>query len=144
MIFSWLKKLFSGPELQVRKSDKATEKKLYIGNLNYSATDEDLKNLFLKCGNVQSASVVKDKRSGKSRGYGFVEMASVEDASRALKLNATEFMGRYLMVSEAKGGGEGRSSFGRPRRGGPGRFRGRRRDRGNGGGHHRNKPPENQ
>ncbi|MBI4399074.1 MAG: RNA-binding protein [Candidatus Omnitrophica bacterium] len=130
MIFAWLKKLFSRPELEARKSDKASGKKLYIGNLHYSASDEDLKNLFIQCGNVQSANVIKDKRSGKSRGYGFVEMSSVEEATRALKLNATEFMGRYLMVSEAKTG-ESRNFFARP----GGRSRGPRRGHNGGNGY---------
>ncbi len=78
-------------------------KKLYIGNLSYSTTDEELKNTFSEAGNVESANVIKDKFSGRSRGFGFVEMSSDEEATKAIEMfNEKEVDGRNLIVSEAK------------------------------------------
>lgn len=76
--------------------------KLYVGNLSYDAKDEDLKNLFAKYGNVQSASVITDRFTGRSKGFAFVEMSSSEEAQKALELNGTEFLGRNITVSEAR------------------------------------------
>ena len=78
-------------------------KKLYEGNLSYETTDERLNEVFTEAGAVESANVIKDKFSGRSRGFGFVEMASDEDASKAMEMfNEKEVDGRKLIVSEAK------------------------------------------
>ena len=110
-------------------------KKLYVGNLPYSVTNEDLRDLFSQSGTVESASVVSDKFSGQSKGFGFVEMADAGEAAAAIQsLDGTEFKGRNIKVNEAKpregggGGGGGRGGFG----GGGGR--GGDRDRGGRGG----------
>jgi RNA recognition motif-containing protein len=91
--------------------------------LPYSATEQELNSLFAAHGNVESARVITDKFTGQSRGFGFVEMASGEDASKAISaLNGTQMGGRTLTVNEAKpqeprsggGGGDrgGRGGFG--------------------------------
>jgi len=108
-------------------------KKLYVGNLAYSVTTEDLKDLFSQSGTVESVAVVSDKFSGQSKGFGFVEMADAGEAAAAIQsLDGTEFKGRNIRVNEAKpreagGGGGG----GGPRGGGG---RGGDRDRGGRGG----------
>jgi len=94
--------------------------RIFVGNLPFSATDEQLNELFSKHGEVSSAEVVKDKFSNRSRGFGFVEMASADAATAAIAaLNGYQMDGRPLTVSEAKAraerGGGGRS-FDRPRR----------------------------
>jgi RNA recognition motif-containing protein len=88
--------------------------KLYAGNLAYSVSNEDLQQLFSQAGEVQSATVVMDKFSGQSKGFGFVEMASAGDAATAIqRFNETELKGRNIKVNEAKpreskfGGGGG-------------------------------------
>ncbi len=88
--------------------------KLYVGNLAYSVSGEDLQELFSQAGEVQSATVVTDKFSGQSKGFGFVEMASAGDAATAIqRFNETELKGRNIKVNEAKpreskfGGGVG-------------------------------------
>jgi RNA recognition motif-containing protein len=79
--------------------------KLYIGNLSYSATTEDLEALFSRVGKVESAAVVADKFSGRSKGFGFVEMADSNDAAAAIEsLNDSEFQGRRIKVAEARSG----------------------------------------
>ena len=105
--------------------------KLYVGNLAYSVTNEDLEGLFSQAGKVDSAVVVVDKFSGQSRGFGFVEMADSNDAARAIEeFNDTELKGRNIRVNEARPreGGPGGGGGG-PRGGGGGRDR-----RGGGGG----------
>lgn len=78
-------------------------KKLYVGNLPYNVRDEDLKTHFEQAGAVESAQVVLDRDSGRSRGFGFVEMATDEDAQKAVStLNGQEFEGRPLVVNEAR------------------------------------------
>ncbi len=78
-------------------------KKLYVGNLSYETTDERLTEVFSEAGAVESATVIKDKFSGRSRGFGFVEMSNDEDASKAMDMfNEKEIDGRKLIVSEAK------------------------------------------
>ena len=78
-------------------------KKLYIGSLSYDTTDESLKNLFAQFGEVASATVITDRMSGRSKGFGFVEMSSDEDAQKAIDaLNGTEFEGRKIIVNEAR------------------------------------------
>ena len=98
--------------------------KIYVGGLPYSTTDEELSELFSPHGTVQSARVITDKFTGKSRGFGFVEMSSDDEAQKAISaLNATQMNGRTLTVNEARpqesrggGGGGGRGGFGgRPR-----------------------------
>lgn len=94
--------------------------KLYVGNLSYSVTDEDLKELFSKIGEVASAKVITDAASGRSKGFGFVEMTSEADAAKAItELNGQSFQERALTVSEARpqrersGGGRGSRGFDR-------------------------------
>lgn len=98
-------------------------KKLYIGNLSYSVDDQSLADLFSQYGNVESARIITDRDSGRSKGFAFVEMDSDDAAATAIeKLHGTEFSGRNLNVSEAKpmaprenrggGGGGGRRNFG--------------------------------
>lgn len=77
--------------------------KLYVGNLSFQASEEDLKKLFSEAGAVQSVKIVTDSYSGRSRGFGFVEMASQPEAEKAVSLiNGKTFMERALIVSEAK------------------------------------------
>ena len=77
-------------------------KKLYVGNLSYSVGDQQLNDLFSQVGPVVSATVLKDRYSGRSRGFGFVEMEE-KDAQKAIKdLNGKEFEGRKLVVNEAR------------------------------------------
>jgi RNA recognition motif-containing protein len=92
--------------------------KLYVGNLSYSVAEPNLQELFSRHGSVVSVRIITDKFSGRSKGFGFVEMGSSEEAERALAaLNGTEFEGRTIVVSEARpqqprppraGGGGGR------------------------------------
>jgi len=78
-------------------------KKLYVGNLLYEVTDEDLKNQFLTIGPVVSAVVIKFRESGRSKGFGFVEMETEEDAKKAIEaFHQKDFKGRMLVVSEAR------------------------------------------
>ena len=85
--------------------------KLYVGNLSYSVTNEDLEGMFSQAGKVDTAVVVVDKFSGQSRGFGFVEMADSNDAARAIEqFNEAELKGRNIRVNEARpreGGGGG-------------------------------------
>ena len=77
--------------------------KLYVGNLPFSASEEDLKKFFSEAGGVQSVKIVVDAYSGRPRGFGFVEMASEEDAQKAVSLlNGKTMMERALIVSEAR------------------------------------------
>ena len=100
--------------------------KLYVGNLAYSVTDSDLQTMFAPFGTVQSAQVIMDRDTGRSKGFGFVEMGSSEEATAAINgLNGKEVDGRQLTVNEARpreerGGGGGRSGGGGGGRGGYG------------------------
>ncbi len=77
-------------------------KKMYVGNLPFSSTEEDLRNLFANYGDVKSANLIIDRETGRSRGFGFVEM-NEEDANTAMEaLNGNEFQGRSLKVNEAR------------------------------------------
>ncbi|MEA2020808.1 MAG: RNA-binding protein [Patescibacteria group bacterium] len=77
--------------------------KLYVGNLDFETTEEDLQERFAKAGTVVSAEIIKDRDSGKSRGFGFVEMSSKEEAKKAIELfHQKEFQSRTLTVEEAK------------------------------------------
>jgi len=92
--------------------------KIYVGGLPYSTTEEELSSLFAAHGAVQSAKIITDKFTGKSRGFGFVEMATADEAQKAIAaLNATQMGGRTLTVNEARpqeprSGGGGRGGFG--------------------------------
>ncbi|MCX7881227.1 MAG: RNA-binding protein [Patescibacteria group bacterium] len=78
-------------------------KKLYVGNLLYEVTDEDLKNHFSQAGNVVSTNVIRFRDTGRSKGFGFVEMEDEEGAKKAVDtLNGQDFKGRKLVVSEAR------------------------------------------
>jgi cold-inducible RNA-binding protein len=82
-------------------------KKLYVGNLTYEVTDTDLQNLFASHGTVQSCRVIMDRDTGRSKGFGFVEMDSGEQAQAAITaLNGHEMNGRALTVNEARPPGE--------------------------------------
>ncbi|MFO7801295.1 MAG: RNA-binding protein [Desulfovermiculus sp.] len=77
-------------------------KKMYVGNLPFSSTEDDLRDLFSEYGEVKSANIIYDRESGRSRGFGFVEMAE-EGADSAMEaLNGNEFGGRTLRVNEAR------------------------------------------
>ena len=79
------------------------EKKLYVGNLPYSTTDASLKDLFAAAGNVAAASIIIDKFSKRSKGFGFVEMATEEEAAKAKEMfNGSEVEGRKMIVDEAR------------------------------------------
>ncbi|NTU42928.1 MAG: RNA-binding protein, partial [Nitrospirales bacterium] len=107
-------------------------KKIYVGNISYKATEDTVRALFAPFGQVESVSMITDRLTGQPKGFGFVEMASEEEAKKAIaSLNGTQFMDRTLTVSEAKppqqresrgGFGGGRGGFG----GGRGEGRGRR------------------
>jgi RNA recognition motif-containing protein len=91
--------------------------KLFVGNLSFSTTPAELEALFSQVGTVTSANVISDKFTGKSRGFGFVEMADGQEAQQAIeRFQGTELQGRALTVNEAKPqqprSGGGRSSFG--------------------------------
>ena len=115
--------------------------KLYVGNLAFQTSSQDLQELFAKAGTVESANVVEDRDTGRSRGFGFVEMSSREEGEAAIQqFNGKEFNGRNLTVNEARpreergnrgGGGGGRGGFG-GNRGGGGGYGG---NRGGGGGY---------
>jgi RNA recognition motif-containing protein len=77
-------------------------KKLYVGNLSYNTTEDSLRNFFAGFGNVVSAKIIFDRETGNSKGFGFIEMGSDEEASAAIAgSNGTEFEGRQLRVNEA-------------------------------------------
>src|SRR5438132_12874144 len=130
--------------------------KLYVGNLSFQTTSEDLRAHFAQAGNVESASVVEDRMTGSSRGFGFVEMATPEEAAAAIEqLNGKEFGGRNLTVNEARprtdrpgggyggnrGGGGGYGGGGGGYGGGGGGGRGRDKDRGGRGGSRNDREP---
>ncbi|MGE3263423.1 MAG: RNA recognition motif domain-containing protein [Bacteriovoracia bacterium] len=78
-------------------------KKLYVGNLPYSATDASLSDAFAQCGTVESSKIITDRDTGRSKGFGFVEMSTEAEAQTAIsKLNGTDWEGRALTVNEAK------------------------------------------
>lgn len=110
------------------------EKKIYVGNISFKATEADIRELFSKSGEVESVKLITDAHTGYPKGFGFVEMATSEDARRAIEaLNGTLFMDRTLTVNEARpqqprekrGFGSSKGGFG----GGKGSFQ---RDRGTG------------
>ena len=96
-------------------------KKLYVGNLSYSATEQTLVDTFSQFGTVESAKIITDRETGRSKGFAFVEMSTDDEAQQAIsKLNGTQNEGRAITVNEAKpqapreggGGGGGRGGFG--------------------------------
>jgi RNA recognition motif-containing protein len=99
------------------------EKKLYVGNISFKATEEDIRELFARSGEVETVKIITDAHTGNPKGFGFVEMATVEDAKKAIdELNGTTFMERAITVAEAKPqeprerrggfGGGGRGGYG--------------------------------
>ncbi|HLM56131.1 MAG TPA: RNA-binding protein [Pyrinomonadaceae bacterium] len=120
--------------------------KLYVGNLSFQTSSDELQQLFAQAGTVESASVVEDRETGRSRGFGFVEMASTEEGNAAIQqFNGKELNGRTLTVNEARpredrgggrggGGGGGRGGFGGGG-GGRGGYGGGGGGRGGGGGY---------
>jgi cold-inducible RNA-binding protein len=92
--------------------------KLYVGNLSFRTTSEELREAFAAAGTVESASVIEDRDTGRSRGFAFVEMGTAEEAAAAIEqFNGKDFGGRNLTVNEAKprtdrGGGGGRGGYG--------------------------------
>jgi RNA recognition motif-containing protein len=129
-------------------------KKLFVGNLNFKTNDDDLRTLFSQAGKCESATVMMDRATGRSRGFGFVEMSSDEEAQKAVQqFNGYDFQGRNLNVNEARertpggprpggyagggyagGGGGGRGGYGGGGGGGRGGYGGGDRDFGGGGG----------
>ncbi len=113
---------------------KEKRMKIYVGNLSYNVTEEELRQSLEAFGPVESASIIKDKNTGQSKGFGFVEMASEADGKAAIEqLNGKELKGRGMVVNEARprpegspgrgvrGGGGGRGGAGGSGRGGQGR-----------------------
>jgi len=113
--------------------------RIYVGNLPYNSTESELRGLFEELGSVTSASIVMDRETGRSRGFGFVEMDDASANEAIEKLNGTQFDGRSLVVNEARpreqrsgggggfgggGGGRGRGGFGGGGGGGRGGFGG--------------------
>ncbi len=103
------------------------EKRLYVGSISFQATEDELKEVFSEIGEVESVKIITDADTSRSKGFGFVEMVSEEDANKAIEaLNGTTFMNRSLIVNEARpqsqrekrGFGRGRGGFGGGGRGG--------------------------
>ncbi len=123
--------------------------KLYVGNLSFKTTSDDLRDHFSQAGTVESASVIEDRETGRSRGFGFVEMATAEDAQAAIEqFNGKDLNGRNLTVNEAKpktdrgpGGGGGRGGYGGGGGGGRDRDRGGYGGGGGGGGGRNDREP---
>ena len=113
--------------------------KLYVGNLSFNVSSDDLQEHFAQAGTVESAKVIEDRDTGRSRGFGFVEMSSSEEAMAAIEqFNGQDLDGRSLVVNEARpreeGGGGGRGGRGGGGRGGYGGGGGGRGGYGGGGG----------
>ena len=95
------------------------QKKLFVGGLSYNTDVEEVRQLFLQAGEVVSANIIRDKFTNQSRGFGFVEMATEEQAAEAIKMfNGKELGGRNLVVNESRP--QEKRSFGGPRQGGGG------------------------
>jgi RNA recognition motif-containing protein len=114
----------SASDTKSRKDYKYMAMKLYVGGLAYSVTDQELEQLFAEQGKVVSATVIKDRFSGQSKGFGFVEMEDIKEGNNAIQaLNGKEVSGRSIMVNQARpqedrrsgggGGGGGHNSGGR-------------------------------
>jgi RNA recognition motif-containing protein len=127
--------------------------KLYVGNLSFRTSGDELRDMFSQAGTVESASVIEDRETGRSRGFGFVEMATAEEAAKAIEMfNGKELGGRNLTVNEAKPktdrggggrgpGGGGRGGYGGGGGGGGGRDRGGYGGGGGGGGGRNDREP---
>jgi len=112
--------LFISSKIALKPLGGFMSKKLYVGNLPYSTTDQSLADAFSECGTVQTAKVIMDRDSGRSKGFAFVEMSTDAEASSSIsRFNGTQLDGRAINVSEAKpqaprensrGGGGGYSS----------------------------------
>lgn len=112
------------------------ESKLYVGNLSYATTEEDLKTLFANAGTVTSVEVIKDRETGRSKGFAFVQMSTQAEAEKAISsINGQTLGDRELRVSIARPREDNRGGFGGPRRdgGGGGGYGGARRSSGGGG-----------
>ena len=115
-------------------------KRIYVGNLSYQTTEGDLSTLFEQVGQVESVNIITDRDTGRSKGFGFVEMGNEESDKAIAQFNGTELNGRSITVNEARpreersggGGGRGRGGYGGNRSGGGG---GRGGDRGGRGGY---------
>ena len=115
-------------------------KRIYVGNLSYQTTETDLSTLFEQVGQVESVNIITDRDTGRSKGFGFVEMGNEEADKAIAQFNGTELNGRSITVNEARpreersggGGGRGRGGYGGNRGGGGG---GRGGDRGGRGGY---------
>ena len=119
---------FKSPEVFCFPKIKRGEdmgKKIYVGNISFKASEEDIKELFSQSGEVESVKIITDRHTGNPKGFAFVEMATEDDARKAIDaLNGTTFMERTLSVAEAKpqqprerrgfggGGGGGRGGYG--------------------------------
>lgn len=122
-------------------------RRLYVGNLPYSTTDEELNGLFSRAGTVETVRVMRDMATGRARGFAFVQMATDEEAQRAISdFNQYELDGRALVVNEARpkpefsaGAGAGRGGYGGG--GGGGEFEGGGGEYGGGGGGNRRREP---
>lgn len=109
-------------------------KRIYVGNLSYQTTEGDLSNLFEQVGQVESVNIITDRDTGRSKGFGFVEMGNEEADKAIAQFNGTELNGRSITVNEARpreersggGGGRGRGGFNRGGGGGRGGDRGGR------------------
>lgn len=129
-------------------------KKLYVGNLAFQTSSQDLQDLFAQAGTVESAQVIEDRDTGRSKGFGFVEMASDDEAAAAIEqFNGKDLAGRTLTVNEARprenrsggggrgfGGGGNRGGYGGGGGGGRGGYGGGGGNRGGGGGGRRSEP----
>ena len=109
--------------------------KLYVGNLSFNTTNQDLNDLFGTVGTVQSSNIIEDRETGRSRGFGFVEMSSQQEGQAAIaEFNGKEVDGRTLKVNEAKPQGDRNGGGGGGRRGGGGGYGGNRGGYGGGSG----------
>jgi cold-inducible RNA-binding protein len=115
----------------IRRKENKMGKKLYVGNIPFQASEEELSEYFSSIGQVETVKIIIDMHSGQSRGFGFIEMATEDDAVRAISdLNGKAFMDKTLVVNEARpqrarekrdfGGGGGRGGYGGGGRGGYG------------------------
>ncbi len=120
-----------------RKGEAVKMLKLFVGNLSFNTTEDELKELFAQAGTVQSVTIIKDKYTNNSKGFAFIEMSSNDEAEKAIaQLNGKDLNGRNLSVAEARpprehrpggggsrGGGYGGGGYGRGGGGGGGRRR---------------------
>ena len=126
------------PMIGIKRKGTKMNKNLYVGNLSFKVTDEDLKTNFAEAGEVVSASIIKDKFTGQSKGFGFVEMKTEEGATQAIqKFNGGMLDGKAITVNEARPKKEFGAGGGGNRGGGGGGYRGGGNRSGGGGGGNR-------